>query len=186
MIQSALGGVLFIDEAYALAKDVNTSHGFGKEAIDTLLKAMEDHREDLIVILLGIRMKWKGFKYKSRLRSRIPNRIEFKDYSVDELLQMGEKMFKENGYELTEAAYEKLRAKAEIARTAEQFGNGRYVRNVYEETKRNQAVRLRGVNLTRDNLMKIEETDISKSLGLSPSFLIHYFFSSFLASAFAL
>ena len=95
-------------------------------------------------------------------------------------------MFKENGYELTEAAYEKLRAKAEIARTAEQFGNGRYVRNVYEETKRNQAVRLRGVNLTRDNLMKIEETDISKSLGLSPSFLIHYFFSSFLASAFAL
>ena len=61
MIQSALGGVLFIDEAYALAKDVNTSHGFGKEAIDTLLKAMEDHREDLIVILLGIRMKWKGF-----------------------------------------------------------------------------------------------------------------------------
>ena len=79
-------------------------------------------------------------------------------------------MFKENGYELTEAAYEKLRAKAEIARTAEQFGNGRYVRNVYEETKRNQAVRLRGVNLTRDNLMKIEETDISKSLGLSPLF----------------
>ncbi len=161
VIQSALGGVLFIDEAYALAKDVNTSHGFGKEAIDTLLKAMEDHREDLIVILAGYTDEMEGFlNTNPGLRSRIPNRIEFKDYSVDELLQMGEKMFKENGYELTEAAYEKLRAKAEIARTAEQFGNGRYVRNVYEETKRNQAVRLRGVNLTRDNLMKIEETDI--------------------------
>ncbi|WP_144613354.1 AAA family ATPase [Bacillus cereus] len=161
VIQSALGGVLFIDEAYALAKDVNTSHGFGKEAIDTLLKAMEDHREDLIVILAGYTDEMEGFlNTNPGLRSRIPNRIEFKDYSVDELLQMGEKMFKENGYELTEAAYEKLREKAEIARTAEQFGNGRYVRNVYEETKRNQAVRLRGVNLTRDNLMKIEETDI--------------------------
>ena len=161
MIQSALGGVLFIDEAYALAKDVNTSHGFGKEAIDTLLKAMEDYREDLIVILAGYTDEMEGFlNTNPGLRSRIPNKIEFKDYSVDELLQMGEKMFKENGYELTEAAYEKLREKTEIARTAEQFGNGRYVRNVYEETKRNQAVRLRGVNLTLDNLMKIEETDI--------------------------
>ena len=95
MIQSALGGVLFIDEAYALAKDVNTSHGFGKEAIDTLLKAMEDHREDLIVILAGYTDEMEGFlNTNPGLRSRIPNRIEFKDYSVDELLQMGEKMFK--------------------------------------------------------------------------------------------
>lgn len=161
VIQSALGGVLFIDEAYTLAKDVNNSHGFGKEAIDTLLKAMEDYREDLIVILAGYTDEMEEFlDTNPGLRSRIPNRIEFKDYSVDELLQMGEKMFNENGYELTEAAYEKLREKTEIARRAEQFGNGRYVRNVYEETKRNQAVRLRGVTLTRDNLMKIEETDI--------------------------
>ena len=93
-------------------------------------------------------------------------------------------MFKENGYELTEAAYEKLRAKAEIARTAEQFGNGRYVRNVYEETKRNQAVRLRGVNLTRDNLMKIEETDISKKLGPKPKLFNSLFLFVFLSVSF--
>ncbi|EJQ42345.1 hypothetical protein IEE_04177 [Bacillus cereus BAG5X1-1] len=161
VIQSALGGVLFIDEAYALAKDVNTSHGFGKEAIDTLLKAMEDYRDDLIVILAGYTNEMEGFlNTNPGLRSRIPNVIEFKDYSVDELLQMGEKMFKGNGYQLTETADQKLRDKIEIACKEEQFGNGRYIRNVYEETKRNQAVRLRGVELTRENLMLIEDTDI--------------------------
>ncbi|WP_242246110.1 AAA family ATPase [Bacillus cereus group sp. BfR-BA-01523] len=161
VIQSALGGVLFIDEAYALAQDVNTGHAFGKEAIDTLLKAMEDYRDDLIVILAGYTNEMEGFlNTNPGLRSRIPNVIEFKDYSVDELLQMGEKMFKGNGYQLTETADQKLRDKIEIACKEKQFGNGRYIRNVYEETKRNQAVRLRGVELTRENLMLIEDTDI--------------------------
>ncbi|MBD8070714.1 AAA family ATPase [Bacillus sp. PS06] len=162
-IQEALGGVLFIDEAYSLAQDAGSSNGYGQEAIDTLLKAMEDYREDLIVILAGYTNEMEEFlDTNPGLRSRIPHIIEFKDYTVYELMQIGELLFKGKGYTVTEAAKSKIKNKIDLALQEDHFGNGRFMRNVYEETIRRQAVRLQNkLELTVEDLSTIEEEDIN-------------------------
>jgi P27 family predicted phage terminase small subunit len=163
-IEAALGGILFIDEAYALAEDAGSSQGFGKEAIDTLVKAMDDNRENLVVILAGYSEDMDKFlEVNLGLKSRFANIIEFKDYSVDELLKILDKMFKNNGYVITKGAIEKINGIFEEALTTRDFGNGRYVRNLFEKTVRNQAVRLEKIeNLSKDQLIRIEPEDVSK------------------------
>jgi hypothetical protein len=143
VIESALGGVLFIDEAYSLYCGEQDS--FGLEAIDTLVKGMEDHRDELVVILAGYTREMETFlTANSGLASRFPNRIEFPDYTAVELLQITQVLAKNKGYTLAEACTEPLlgyyaRWQAADARTA---GNGRLARNTLEKAIFHQSRRL--------------------------------------------
>ena len=143
VIESALGGVLFIDEAYSLYRSEQDS--FGLEAIDTLVKGMEDHRDELVVILAGYTREMETFlTANSGLASRFPNRIEFPDYTAEELLQITQVLAKNKGYTLAEACTEPLlgyyaRWQAADARTA---GNGRLARNTLEKAIFHQSRRL--------------------------------------------
>ena len=143
VIESALGGVLFIDEAYSLYRGEQDS--FGLEAIDTLVKGMEDHRDELVVILAGYTREMETFlTANSGLASRFPNRIEFPDYTAVELLQITQVLAKNKGYTLAEACTEPLlgyyaRWQEADARTA---GNGRLVRNTLEKAIFHQSRRL--------------------------------------------
>ena len=143
VIESALGGVLFIDEAYSLYRGEQDS--FGLEAIDTLVKGMEDHRDELVVILAGYTSEMETFlTANSGLASRFPNRIEFPDYTAVELLQITQVLAKNKGYTLAEACTEPLlgyyaRWQAADARTA---GNGRLARNTLEKAIFHQSRRL--------------------------------------------
>lgn len=162
-IDAALGGILFIDEAYALAQDAGSNSGFGKEAIDTLVKGMDDNRENLLVILAGYSNDMDKFlEVNPGLKSRFANIIEFKDYSVQDLLDIADIVFRNKGYVLTEAARNKMKTIFEDASKVSAFGNGRYVRNLFEKAVRNQAVRLENIeNLTKEHLVTIEEADVS-------------------------
>ena len=143
VIESALGGVLFIDEAYSLYRGEQDS--FGLEAIDTLVKGMEDHRDELVVILAGYTREMETFlTANSGLASRFPNRIEFPDYTAEELLQITHVQAKNKGYRLAESCAEPLlgyyaRWQAADARTA---GNGRLARNTLEKAIFHQSRRL--------------------------------------------
>ena len=143
VIESALGGVLFIDEAYSLYRGEQDS--FGLEAIDTLVKGMEDHRDELVVILAGYTREMETFlTANSGLASRFPNRIEFPDYTAVELLQITQVLARNKGYTLAEACTEPLlgyysRWQESDARTA---GNGRLARNTLEKAIFHQSRRL--------------------------------------------
>ena len=143
VIESALGGVLFIDEAYSLYRGEQDS--FGLEAIDTLVKGMEDHRDELVVILAGYTREMETFlTANSGLASRFPNRIEFPDYTAEELLQITQVLAKNKGYTLAEACTEPLLGyyahwQESDARTA---GNGRLARNTLEKAIFHQSRRL--------------------------------------------
>ena len=143
VIESALGGVLFIDEAYSLYRGEQDS--FGLEAIDTLVKGMEDHRDELVVILAGYTKEMETFlTANSGLASRFPNKIEFPDYTADELLDITAVLAKGKGYRLAESCTFPLlgyykRRQALDSRTA---GNGRLARNTLEKAIFNQSRRL--------------------------------------------
>ena len=143
VIESALGGVLFIDEAYSLYRGEQDS--FGLEAIDTLVKGMEDHRDELVVILAGYTREMETFlTANSGLASRFPNRIEFPDYTADELLDITAVLAKGKGYRLAESCTFPLlgyyaRWQESDARTA---GNGRLARNTLEKAIFHQSRRL--------------------------------------------
>ena len=144
VVEKALGGVLFIDEAYALAAS-ESSNDFGHEAIDTLLKAMEDHREDLVVIVAGYPDLMEMFLDSNPgLRSRFNKVIEFRDYTPEELFSIFEGMCKSSGYRLeqlaAEWANEFFRKSYEVR--GKNFANGREVRNYFEMAVVNQANRL--------------------------------------------
>ena len=143
VIESALGGVLFIDEAYSLYRGEQDS--FGLEAIDTLVKGMEDHRDELVVILAGYTKEMETFlTANSGLASRFPNKIEFPDYTAEELLQITHVQAKNKGYRLAESCTQPLlnyyaRWQAADARAA---GNGRLARNTLEKAIFHQSRRL--------------------------------------------
>ena len=143
VIESALGGVLFIDEAYSLYRGEQDS--FGLEAIDTLVKGMEDHRDELVVILAGYTREMETFlTANSGLASRFSNKIEFPDYTADELLDITTVLAKGKGYRLAESCMFPLlgyykRRQALDSRTA---GNGRLARNTLEKAIFNQSRRL--------------------------------------------
>jgi stage V sporulation protein K len=162
-INRAMGGILFIDEAYSLAR--GGEKDFGKEAIDTMVKAMEDHKDELILILAGYKDEMEWFLQQNPgLRSRFPIILSFDDFSEDELMQIGREMLKRRQYRMSPAAEQRL---AGIIRThmileQKNFGNARLVRNLIELAIRRQAVRLvTKTPLTRDNLMTIEAEDIA-------------------------
>jgi len=139
--KQAIGGVLFIDEAYSLVDDRGGS--YGDEAINTIVQEMENHRADVVVIFAGYPEQMEGFLQKNPgLRSRIAFHVPFADYDSKELCEIARLIGKKNGMRIEKAAMEKLETLFESARTGHDFGNGRYVRNVFEQAKMNQATRL--------------------------------------------
>ncbi|MDO4800281.1 MAG: AAA family ATPase, partial [Bacillota bacterium] len=161
VIRSALGGVLFIDEAYSLYRGKDDS--FGLEAIDTLVKAMEDHRDDLIVILAGYSKEMAEFlESNSGLRSRFPNRIFFRDYTADELVRIAQSVAKRKEYRIEETALEPLRVYFEKKQEhPAENGNGRLARNVVEAAIIKQSNRLvaAGNEFRRDELDQLIPED---------------------------
>lgn len=144
VIQQALGGVLFIDEAYTLARG-NDSNDYGQEAIDTILKAMEDHRDDLVVIVAGYPDLMERFVNSNPgLKSRFNKYIYFEDYTPEELLEIFDSMCKKSGLIATENARDLVLKHFEekYANRNETFANGREVRNFFERAVVNQANRL--------------------------------------------
>lgn len=163
IIDSALDGVLFIDEAYSLVQGY--SNDFGLEAISTLLKRMEDDRERLVVILAGYGDEMKTFiDSNPGLQSRFNRYIHFDDYSADELFEIFLLNAKKNQYVLTDDAKQALRSKidAAVANKDKNFGNARTIRNMFEKTLEHQATRLtaEGV-LDKDALQRITSDDIN-------------------------
>jgi Holliday junction resolvasome RuvABC ATP-dependent DNA helicase subunit len=166
VVKDALGGVLFIDEAYSLAPE-DSGHDFGDEAIETLLKLMEDHRDDLVVIAAGYRERMESFiESNPGLRSRFTRFIDFPDYSPDELTAIFTRMVEEDGYTLAPGAVESVKvilARAYESRS-ENFGNARLVRNLFERSLTTQANRLVSSTPSRADLCVIAESDITSAL----------------------
>lgn len=143
VIKSALGGVLFIDEAYSLYRGKEDS--FGLEAIDTLVKGIEDHRDNLIVILAGYSKEMEEFlSSNSGLRSRFPNHIEFPDYTAEELVKIAQSIAKSKQYKIDDGCLAALHAyfDAKQKNDAQRSGNGRLARNTVEEAILNQSSRI--------------------------------------------
>lgn len=162
VIRSALGGVLFIDEAYSLYRGKDDS--FGLEAIDTLVKAMEDNRENLIVILAGYKKEMAGFlEANSGLKSRFPNVINFKDYTGEELVRIADIQASSKGYVIEEEAKEALRAffDRRQAENSAEAGNGRLARNTIEEAILHQSSRIVNEENPDMSLLKKEDFDLS-------------------------
>lgn len=138
--EEALGGVLFIDEAYAL---IGEGNDFGREAINTMVQLMENHREDVVVIFAGYPEKMHAFiEQNEGLRSRISFALDFPDYTSQEMLAILELMTSKQDYELTSEAVEKCQAIFKKVSQTKNFGNGRFVRNMMEQAIMKQAVRL--------------------------------------------
>ena len=162
IIDRALDGVLFIDEAYSLAG--GGDNDYGKEAIATLLKRMEDNRDRLVVILAGYSDEMKQFiDSNPGLQSRFNRYIHFPDYNADELFQIFEANCKKNDYVMTNEARTALKSMLEktVAEKDKNFGNARYVRNLFEKTLERQANRLsKQENLTKEMLTEITIEDL--------------------------
>lgn len=166
VIEKAMGGVLFIDEAYAL--NGKSENDFGQEAIDTILKAMEDHRDDLVVIVAGYTHLMDKFIHSNPgLESRFNRFLEFADYSSDELVAIFRMQCKKGCYELDDGVEELVRDYiVEENGDSESFGNARGVRNIFEHILVAQNNRLAKMeNVTREDLMKITEDDIMHARG---------------------
>jgi type VII secretion ATPase EccA len=162
IIDSALDGVLFIDEAYSLIS--KSENDYGKEAIATLLKRMEDNRDRLVVILAGYSAEMQQFiDSNPGLQSRFNRYIEFPDYSAEELYQVFEKNAKEFDYKISKDAEMPLKEYLtnKVANKDKNFGNARFVRNLFEKTIERQANRLsKEVHLTDEKLSEICSIDI--------------------------
>lgn len=163
VIQQALGGVLFIDEAYTLARG-NDSNDYGQEAIDTILKAMEDYRNDLVVIVAGYPDLMERFVNSNPgLKSRFNKYIYFEDYTPEELLEIFDSMCKKSGLTATQNARDLVlkHFEEEYANRDETFANGREVRNFFEKAVVNQANRLAlELNIDDENVSTLTAEDV--------------------------
>ena len=166
VLKKAMGGVLFIDEAYYLYKPDN-ERDYGSEAIEILLQVMENQRDDLVVILAGYKEPMDCF-YESNpgLSSRIANHIDFPDYSVNELLQISKMMLEEQQYQLTSDAEVALREYISRRKQKPLFANARSVKNALDRARMRQANRIfdsRNQILTKKELVNLEAEDILQS-----------------------
>ncbi|ASS91479.1 stage V sporulation protein K [Aeribacillus composti] len=163
LIKKSLGGILFIDEAYSLAR--GGEKDFGKEAIDTLVKHMEDRQHDFVLILAGYPREMDRFlSLNPGLESRFPIVVDFPDYSVDELMEIAKLMMKDKEYRFSHGAECKLKEhllKVKYATHPTNFSNGRYVRNIIEKSIRAQAMRLLlSDKFGKEDLLLVKEEDL--------------------------
>jgi len=167
-VDSALGGILFIDEAYALAPEVGTGNDFGREAIETLLKMMEDHRGDLIVIVAGYSEPMERFiSSNPGLESRFNRYFEFEDYNGEQLDEIFSLFCTQSEYVLTDEAQSFISKHFEILYEMrdENFGNARYVRNFFEHIVSIHSDRISALSEhTREVLVTITLEDLEQSL----------------------
>jgi hypothetical protein len=163
VVQSALGGVLLVDEAYSLAR--GDDRDFGQEAIDALVKRMEDHRDDIVVIVAGYPAEMELFiESNPGLRSRFPKRIHFPDYTTDELVSIFSSMCTANHYTADTAALAAVRARLDAMERGKGFGNGRVVRNLFEASLGTQASRVVGIkDISNEDLSAITAADVEKA-----------------------
>jgi stage V sporulation protein K len=174
-VERAKGGVLFIDEAYSLSAD--SGAGFGDEAISTLVKAMEDNRENLAIIVAGYKEPMKQFIESNQgLKSRFQNYIHFSDYSSEELLKIFDELCHSHKMEISESAKIALLEHIEDAKPQGDQGNARYVRNLFEKMYLNMSHRAaEDGNIDLHEILKFESVDIPKveerkqTLGFSPN-----------------
>ena len=164
VIQQALDGVLFIDEAYSLVPENGNGQDYGQEAIATLLKRMEDYRDRLVVIIAGYKNEMQRFiDSNPGLQSRFNRYIDFPDYSGVELTDIFKMYMKKNQYTLADGAEEYLKEQFEyaVAHKDRNFGNARFARNVFEKSIQSQANRLEGMtNLSKSQLTELTVDDL--------------------------
>lgn len=161
VIEKALGGVLFIDEAYSLASGNGEGNSYNEEAIATLIQAMENYRDNLVVIFAGYTKEMQSFlNANSGIVSRIGYTVEFEDYTVDELIQIFESMMKKSGFILEKSAIEKAKDIINEYKDTKNFGNARFVRNLYEKTVIKHASNTKGKK-KKSILKTITKDDIS-------------------------
>ena len=161
VVHKALGGVLFIDEAYSLAARPGNTASFNEECIATLIQAMENHRDNLVVIFAGYTKEMDAFlKSNSGIISRVGYQIEFKDYTVEELIEIYKSMFKKAGFVVSKKAIEKTKEIILKYKNTEGFGNARFVRTLYEKTIIQHAANTRNID-NPEILKTIQSKDVS-------------------------
>lgn len=174
-VRKAIGGILFIDEAYSLAR--GGEKDFGKEAIDTLVKAMEDYKDNLILILAGYKDEMEYFiSSNPGLKSRFPILIEFKDYTAEELIKISEIMVNSRQYKLSPDAKRKITSILDKKVNSNDciMGNARLVRNIVEAAIRKQAVRLiRKKDISREDLITLKGEDFIYEEGIQSTVYIN-------------
>jgi probable Rubsico expression protein CbbX len=165
VLKRAMGGLLFIDEAYYLYKQDN-ERDYGAEAIEILLQVMENQRRDIVVVLAGYKDRMDlFFESNPGMQSRVAHHIDFPDYTVEELMAITERMLARQQYTFSEEAVEAFRELLEKRITMPRFANARSVRNALERCRLRQADRLvaSGGTVGRDDLMRIDAADVRKS-----------------------
>nr|ULD16041.1 Rubisco expression protein [Cylindrotheca closterium]ULD16267.1 Rubisco expression protein [Cylindrotheca closterium] len=166
VLKKAMGGVLFIDEAYYLYKPDN-ERDYGQEAIEILLQVMENQRDELVVVLAGYKEPMdKFFESNPGLSSRIANHIDFPDYTVEELLKISKIMLDEQQYQLTPEAEIALGQYIQLRKEKPLFANARSIKNALDRARMRQANRIfdsRGQVLTKKELVNLEAEDILQS-----------------------
>ncbi len=162
ILEKAKGGILFIDEAYTLNKGKSSQHNFGLEAINTILKYMEDYRNEIMIIFAGYTKEMEQFfETNPGLKSRVPNTFFFEDYSGDEIVEMGLKNLQKSSYQLEDESYYAMRVKQAYSRSLD-HSNGRWIRNFNEHLMRALANRV--VETQVDDYVTIINDDIDDVL----------------------
>ncbi len=170
VVKRAMGGVLFIDEAYYLYRPEN-ERDYGQEAIEMLLQAMENQRDDLVVILAGYKERMNTFfQSNPGFHSRVGHHLDFPDYSLDELMAIADLMVRKQHYEFDEAARAAFREYLVLRMRQPHFANARSVRNALDRIKLRQANRLiaHGGTVSRDDLARIDAADVRASRVFDP------------------
>jgi len=165
VIEKAIGGVLFIDEAYSLASKPGENSSFNEEAVATLIQAMENYRDNLVVIFAGYSKEMQAFlNSNSGIVSRIGYTLDFKDYTVDELITIFKSMITKAGFNINEKAIEKAKEIILEYKDTENFGNARFVRNLYEKTVIKHATNTKDKKAIKSLKMITEEDIVADNL----------------------